>query len=342
MAAHPGYQAQARPGERIGRLTTTHRNMGISFPFSGLQNEEKKQTSTQFYNGLYVKRILITGAKGQLGNEMRRQAEQHTGFDWDFTDIDELDLCNEEAVLEYCERTHPAYIVNCAAYTAVDKAEDDIDTCYRVNRDAVTYLAKAATAINARILHVSTDYVFDGSQRTPYKETDPVCPATVYGKSKLAGEETLVEHCTDAVIVRTAWLYSSFGNNFVKTMLRLGRERDTLGVVNDQIGSPTYAGDLAGALMDIILQAEKGQFKPGLYHYSDEGVCSWYDFTLKIHELAGITSCKVSPISSAEYTYRTPRPAYSVLDKTKLIADYGLTIPSWEDSLAVCIAELHD
>ena len=288
-----------------------------------------------------MKRILITGAKGQLGNEMRRQAEQHTGFDWDFTDIDELDLCNEEAVLEYCERTHPAYIVNCAAYTAVDKAEDDIDTCYWVNRDAVTYRAKAATP-STPVSCMSPPTMYSTGVSALLKETDPVCPATVYGKSKLAGEETLVEHCTDAVIVRTAWLYSSFGNNFVKTMLRLGRERDTLGVVNDQIGSPTYAGDLAGALMDIILQAEKGQFKPGLYHYSDEGVCSWYDFTLKIHELAGITSCKVSPISSAEYTYRTPRPAYSVLDKTKLIADYGLTIPSWEDSLAVCIAELHD
>lgn len=316
--------------------------MGISYPLSGLQGEEKEDLSTQFHLGLYVKRILITGANGQLGNEMRRLAEQHRAFDWDFTDINELDLSNEGAVLDYCERTHPAYIVNCAAYTAVDKAEDDEATCYRVNRDAVTNLAKAASAVKAKILHVSTDYVFDGSQRTPYKETDPVCPATVYGKSKLAGEDTLSAHCPDAVIVRTAWLYSSFGNNFVKTMLRLGKERDTLGVVNDQIGSPTYAGDLAAALMQIIIQAEKGHFIPGLYHFSDEGVCSWYDFTLKIHELAGITSCKVSPISSAEYTYRTPRPAYSVLDKSKIKADYGLTIPSWEDSLAVCIAELHD
>lgn len=315
--------------------------MGISYPFSGL-NDEKKGTSTEFNFELYVKRILITGANGQLGNEMRRLAEQYTDFDWDFTDVGELDLCNEEVVFEYCERTRPAYIVNCAAYTAVDKAEDDAETCYRVNHDAVTHLAKAAAAINAKLIHTSTDYVFDGSQRTPYTETDPVCPATVYGKSKLAGEETVYEHCNDAVIVRTAWLYSSFGNNFVKTMLRLGRERDTLGVVNDQIGSPTYTGDLASALMHIILQAEKGHFIPGLYHYSNEGVCSWYDFTLKIHALAGITSCKVSPISSSEYTYRTPRPAYSVLDKTKIIADYGLTIPSWEDSLAVCIAELHD
>jgi len=316
--------------------------MGISFPFTGLQNKEEINTTAQFDYGLYVKRILITGANGQLGNEMRRLAEQNTAFDWDFTDINELDLSNEEAVLDYCERTRPAYIVNCAAYTAVDRAEDDEATCYRVNRDAVTHLAKAATAVNARILHVSTDYVFDGSQRTPYQETDPVCPASVYGKSKLAGEETLFAHCTDAIIVRTAWLYSSFGNNFVKTMIRLGKERDTLGVVNDQIGSPTYAGDLAAALVQIILQAEKGHFIPGLYHYTNEGVCSWYEFTLKIHELAGITSCTVSPISSAEYTYRTPRPAYSVLDTKKIKADYGLTIPSWENSLTVCIAELHD
>jgi len=316
--------------------------MGITFPLAGVLVDQNKETSpAPFEYGLYVKRILVTGANGQLGNEMRLLARQYPNFTWDFTDIGELDLSSAE-VHDYCQRTMPAYIINCAAYTAVDKAEEEIALCYTVNRDAVENLAKAASAVGARMLHVSTDYVFDGSQHTPYVETDPVCPVSVYGKSKLAGEQVLMADCPESVIVRTAWLYSIFGTNFVKTMIRLGKERPTLTVVADQIGTPTYAADLASALVHIILSAEKGHFTPGIYHYSNEGVCSWYDFALKIHQLSGITTCQVIPVETKDYPTKTVRPAYSVLEKTKIKATYGITIPSWETSLAVCISQIHD
>jgi len=275
-----------------------------------------------------------------LGNEMRLLADEYENFTFDFTDIAELDLCNAESVKEYCERTKPAYIINCAAYTAVDKAEDDIDLCRKVNRDAVENLAKAATSIGAKVLHVSTDYVFDGSNTTPYVETDRVCPASAYGRTKLEGEQVLTANCKDYVIVRTAWLYSEFGSNFVKTMIRLGKEKEAINVVSDQVGSPTYARDLADALMDIVSASEKGNFLPGIYHYSNEGVCSWYEFTLKIHEIAGITTCKVSPIAAKDYPAKAPRPAYSVLSKVKIKANYGIHIPTWEESLADCISKL--
>jgi dTDP-4-dehydrorhamnose reductase len=314
--------------------------MGIAYPLTGIFGEDKDRNAAVFEYGLYLKRILITGANGQLGNEMRLLAKEYENFTFDFTDIAELDLCNAEAVMEYCERTKPAYIINCAAYTAVDRAEDDIELCRKVNRDAVENLAKAATVVGAKVLHVSTDYVFDGSNTTPYLETDPVCPASAYGRTKLEGEEVLQAFCKDYIIVRTAWLYSEFGTNFVKTMIRLGKEKEALNVVSDQIGSPTFARDLADALMDIVSAAEKGNFKTGIYHYSNEGICSWYEFTLKIHELAGITTCKVSPIPAKDYPAKAPRPAYSVLSKEKIKADYGIHIPAWEESLADCIAKL--
>jgi dTDP-4-dehydrorhamnose reductase len=275
-------------------------------------HEDQTGKNVVFEYGLYVKRILVTGANGQLGNEMRLLADQYPGFTFDFTDIGELDLCNAEVVLEYCERTKPSYIINCAAYTAVDKAEDDTELCYKVNRDAVENLAKAATAVGAKVLHVSTDYVFDGTKHTPYVETDPVCPNSVYGQSKRAGEEALLAHCPESVVLRTAWLYSTFGNNFVKTMIRLGKERESLPVVFDQVGTPTYAGDLAFALMQIVEASEKGSFVPGIYHFSDEGVCSWYDFTVSIHRLSGITTCQVRPIESKDYPAKANRPAYSL------------------------------
>lgn len=314
--------------------------MGIAYPFTGMKEQDKNAATFEY--GLFLKRILITGANGQLGNEMRLLANEYDQFDFDFTDIAELDLCNAESVMEYCERTKPSYIINCAAYTAVDRAEDDIELCRRVNRDAVENLAKAATLVGAKVLHVSTDYVFDGTNTTPYLETDPVCPASAYGRTKLEGEEALRANCSDHVILRTAWLYSIYGTNFVKTMIRLGKERETLSVVSDQVGTPTYARDLADALMDIVVAAEKGNFIPGIYHYSNEGICSWYEFTLKIHELAGITTCQVSPIASKDYPAKAPRPAYSVLSKDKIKADYGIHIPAWEESLSDCIAKLND
>jgi dTDP-4-dehydrorhamnose reductase len=314
--------------------------MALSYPLNPIFKDEDGKDSAVFEYGLFHKTIMVTGANGQLGNEMRLLAKIYDEFDFDFTDIGELDLGNAEAVLEYCTNLQPAYIINCAAYTAVDRAEDDTALCWLVNRDAVTNLAKAAVAVGAKILHVSTDYVFDGTNTRPYLETDPVCPASAYGKSKLEGEITLMEHCPDSAIVRTAWLYSIYGNNFVKTMIRLGKEQDSINVVSDQVGAPTWGADLAYALMAIVNAAEKGKFIPGIYHFSNEGTCSWYEFTLKIHELAGIKDCKVSPIAAKDYKAKAPRPSYSVLSKEKIKADYGITIPQWENSLAACIALL--
>ena len=280
-----------------------------------------------------MKNILITGANGQLGSEIRVASGQFPQFRFFFTDVTELDICNREAVQAYMAENHMDGIVNCAAYTAVDKAEDDAETCYRINRDAVKNLAEAAREYKLDIIHVSTDYVFDGKSYLPYTEVMPVYPSSVYGKSKLEGERILMEICPEAVIVRTSWLYSSFGNNFVKTMLRLGQERDKLNVIFDQVGTPTYAADLAVALLSILAA---GKPAAGIYHYSNEGVCSWYDFTRSIHRLAGI-SCDLVPIESKEYPVRTPRPHFSVLNKAKIKQTYGIEIPHWEDSLEKCI-----
>lgn len=280
--------------------------------------------------------ILITGANGQLGNEMRVAAKDHPQHHFIYTDIDTLDITDRQAVLDFAKQHQTDMIVNCAAYTAVDKAEDDEQTAAKINADAVRNLAEAAVACHAGIIHISTDYVFDGNACVPYKEDMPVCPTNVYGRTKLAGEQVLQQVCPDAIIVRTAWLYSTFCNNFVKTMLRLGTERDTLNVIFDQVGSPTYAADLAKAIFAIIEAPEK---VPGIYHFTNEGVCSWYDFTVSIHRIAGIT-CKVVPIESDAYPVRTPRPHYSVLNKAKIKQTYGIEIPHWEDALQRCITEL--
>ena len=280
--------------------------------------------------------ILITGANGQLGNEMRVLSAGHPAHTYFFTDVEELDICNAEGVKTFVKDNHIDVIVNCAAYTAVDKAEDNAELCDRLNHLAPGYLAEAAEVCEAALIQISTDYVFDGTAHIPYTEDAPTCPNSVYGRTKLAGEREAMTRCSRTMIIRTAWLYSTFGNNFVKTMLRLGRERESLGVVFDQIGTPTYAADLARAIFTAI---EKG-IVPGIYHFSNEGVCSWYDFTLAIHRLAGITTCKVSPLHTDEYPAKAPRPHYSVLDKTKLKQTYGIEIPHWEESLARCIARL--
>lgn len=276
--------------------------------------------------------ILITGANGQLGSELSDRFAAFPQFNFIPTDIDTLDLTNADAVRQCIADKAIDYVINCAAYTAVDKAEDDIDLCYRVNRDAVRNIAKAASG-RARVLHVSTDYVFDGSGSRPYREDDTTNPQTVYGKSKREGEEVLLDTLSESIVVRTAWLYSSYGNNFVKTMLRLGNERPEISVVADQKGSPTHAGDLAQALLDIIVKAEASSvFHPGIYHYSNEGETTWFEFTREIFRQAGI-DCKVKPIATADYPTRTPRPAYSVLDKTKIKTTFGVAVPRWEDSL---------
>lgn len=280
--------------------------------------------------------ILVTGANGQLGNEMQvlaRENLQHTYF---FTDVQELDICDEQAVYAYVSEHKIDIIVNCAAYTAVDKAEDNVELCDKLNNIAPGYLARAAQANGAAMIQVSTDYVFDGTAHIPYTEEEPTCPASVYGSTKLAGEQNVMDHCEKAMVIRTAWLYSIYGNNFVKTMIRLGQERDSLGVIFDQIGTPTYANDLAQAIFAAI---NKGVVR-GIYHFSDEGVCSWYDFTIAIHRLAGIASCKVKPLHTADYPAKAPRPHYSVLDKKKIKDTFGIEIPHWEESLKRCINQL--
>ena len=280
-----------------------------------------------------MKTILITGSRGQLGNEMQQASSRFPVFKFIYTDVDELDICDKVALSAFVKDNAIDVIVNCAAYTAVDKAEDDVELCYKINAEAVGNIGEVASENSVQVVHISTDYVFDGTNYMPYTEDQPVCPATIYGKSKLVGEEALIGACPNAIIIRTAWLYSSFGNNFVKTMIKLGRERDSLSVIFDQIGTPTYAADLADVILNV-LNCEK--IVSGVYHFSDEGVCSWYDFTKAIHRIAAI-SCDVRPIETKDYVTRTPRPHYSVLNKTKIKNTFGITIPYWEDSLERCI-----
>lgn len=280
--------------------------------------------------------ILITGANGQLGNEMRVLSPENGGHTYFFTDVQELDICNEQAVMAFVTEHQIDVIVNCAAYTAVDNAEDNRELCDKLNNVAPGYLARAAQSRGAAMIQVSTDYVFDGTAHTPYTEEAPTCPASVYGFTKLAGEQNVMDHCERAIVIRTAWLYSIYGNNFVKTMIRLGRERENLGVIFDQIGTPTYANDLARAIYAAI---NKGIVR-GIYHFSNEGACSWYDFTVAIHRLAGITTCRVKPLHTVDYPTKAARPHYSVLDKTKIKTTFELDIPHWEESLAACIKKL--
>ena len=281
--------------------------------------------------------ILITGCNGQLGNEMQlleQQNPQHTYYN---TDVAELDITNREAIREFVDAHQIDGIVNCAAYTAVDKAEDNQDLCALLNHTAPGYLAEAVERRGGWLIQVSTDYVFDGTNHTPYVESDPVCPNSVYGRTKLAGEQAAAAACRKTMVIRTAWLYSTFGNNFVKTMIRLGKEKPELGVIFDQIGTPTYARDLAVAIMTAI---NKG-VQPGTYHFSNEGVISWYDFTKAIHRIAGITDCHVRPLHTSEYPTPAARPHYSVLDKTKIKQAYSIEIPYWEESLKACIEQLN-
>ena len=280
--------------------------------------------------------ILITGCNGQLGNEIQLLQAQYAQHTWFNTDVNELDITDKAAIERFVEANEIDGIVNCAAYTAVDKAESDPQLARKLNADAPAFLAEAVAKRGGWMVQVSTDYVFNGTKHTPYVETDEPCSNSVYGQTKLEGEQAVSKLCPNAMIIRTAWLYSEFGNNFVKTMIRLGREREQLGVIFDQVGTPTYAHDLAMVIMTAI---DKG-IKPGVYHFSNEGVTSWYDFTKSIHRLSGINTCQVSPLHTAEYPTPACRPAYSVLDKTKIKAAYGIEIPHWEESLAKCIAKL--
>lgn len=280
--------------------------------------------------------ILITGCNGQLGNEMQLLARENVQHSYFFTDVEELDITDSEAVEAFVEFNAIDCIVNCAAYTAVDKAEENEELCDLLNNVAPGHLARAVGKRGGIMVQVSTDYVFDGTNHIPYTESEPTCPNSVYGRTKLAGEQNVMANCANAMIIRTAWLYSTFGNNFVKTMIRLGKEKEALGVIFDQVGTPTYARDLA----HVIYAAINKGVVPGIYHFSNEGVISWYDFTKAIHRIAGITTCKVRPLHTEEYPTPAKRPHYSVLDKTKIKQTYGIEVPYWEDSLRECIQKL--
>lgn len=277
--------------------------------------------------------VLVTGANGQLGREMRRVAESSSDK-YLFTDVEELDITNYDAIYNMVSREKIDVIVNCAAYTNVDRAEDDEAFANLLNNRAVGYLAKAAKGCGATLVHISTDYVFDGSAHFPYNELQPTAPIGVYGATKLAGEQSVQESGCNYIIIRTSWLYSQWGGNFVKTMQRLTSERDELNVIFDQVGTPTYAGDLADAIGEIIATDQLD--KSGVYHYSNEGVCSWYDFAVEIARQSG-NECSIKPIHSYEFPSKVTRPHYSVLDKTKLKESFSATIPHWTESLDKCI-----
>ena len=282
-------------------------------------------------------RVLITGANGQLGNEMRRLGAVSPN-EYLFTDVAELDITDKAAVAEFVKSNNVEIIVNCAAYTNVDKAEDDEATAELINATAVRNLAEAVKAVDGTLFHVSTDYVFGSEGNTPRTEDMPTNPLGVYGKTKLHGEQAIAEVGAKSIIIRTAWLYSEFGNNFLKTMLRLTAEKESLNVVFDQVGSPTYAGDLALAIFSII---EGGVYagNEGVYHFSNEGVCSWYDFATEIAAAAG-HECVVLPCHSNEFPSKVTRPPFSVLDKTKIKTTFGIEIPHWRDSMLYCLQRL--
>jgi dTDP-4-dehydrorhamnose reductase len=283
-------------------------------------------------------KILVTGAKGQLGNEIRELSADYPLYRFLFTDVDELDITDEATVNAFVAADKPDVIINCAAYTAVDKAETDSSTANLINTKAPGILAKAAKKHYALLVHISTDYVFEGKSYVPVSETAVPNPQSLYAKSKYMGEQEIVKNAGKAIIIRTSWLYSPFGNNFVKTILKYGEERGRLKVVFDQIGTPTYAHDLARTILEILQEAAQ---EPGIhfYHYSNEGVASWYDFATAIIELSGI-SCKLDPIETKDYPLPAARPFYSVLNKEKIRQKYGLEIPYWRKSLQHCLKRM--
>lgn len=281
-------------------------------------------------------KILVTGSKGQLGSSLRRVFDNDPAIDATYTNHDTLDITDRDAVYRFLGDNKFDIVVNCAAYTAVDKAESDEILASALNTGAVGNLAEAAVKNGTRVIHISTDYVFSGQGCRPYEENDEPYPQSIYGRTKLEGEALLTSFCQNALIIRTAWLYSEFGGNFVKTMLRLAETRPEINVVADQIGTPTYAGDLAEAIHRIV---SSGEWKPGIYHFTDEGVASWYDFTKAIFEIAG-RDVKVNPIKTSEYPTQAKRPLYSVLSKKKIKKAFGLEIPYWRDSLKTCISQL--
>ena len=286
-------------------------------------------------------RVLITGSNGQLGSEIRELATKYKKLDFVFKDIPGLDICNFNLLQLFIVENNINAVINCAAYTAVDKAEEETIIAKKVNYEGVLNIVNALQAVNGKLIHISTDYIFDGNHCLPYKESDPVSPIGVYGETKRAGELAVINSDLDSIVIRTSWLYSAYGNNFVKTMLRLGNEKENLGVIFDQVGTPTYARDLAKTCLDILSgDSSVNISKNGnLYHFSNEGVTSWYDFAISIMELGGV-NCKVKPIQTKDYPTLAKRPQYSVLNKSKIKTDFKIEIPYWKDSLKECIYKI--
>ena len=284
--------------------------------------------------------IIVLGAYGQLGKSIKDISSNYPQYTFIFTDIDTQDITDCCAVETFIKKQKPAIIINCAAYTAVDKAESEQEQALLLNAKVVDNLAELALKNTAFLVHISTDYVFDGKGYKPYKEDDKTFPLSTYGETKLLGEQALINHSCHGVIIRTSWLYSEYGNNFVKTMIRLGKERQQLTVVHDQIGSPTYSGDLAKAIMEIV--NKRGQIKQTeIYHFSNEGVASWYDFAKEIMQLSECT-CEILPIPTDQYPTPAKRPFYSILDKQKIKSQYSINIPYWKDSLEKCIRKMSE
>ena len=285
--------------------------------------------------------ILVTGASGQLGSEIRERSARYSGYEFIFTDADELDITDAAATASFIMACQPTWVINCAAYTAVDRAEDEVALATAINAGGVENLVSALRGTSCRLIHISTDYVFDGTSPVPYTEDDTPSPDSAYGRSKLAGEKAAMKW-PDTMIIRTSWLYSSYGNNFVKTILGKAGSTQSLSVVFDQAGSPTYAADLAAAIIDIIsgVIRNSSNFVPGIFNYSNEGVCSWFDLASEIVKEAG-SPCAVLPVRSSAWPSRVKRPAYSVLDKTRIRENYNLRIPHWRTSLINCISKMN-
>ena len=285
--------------------------------------------------------ILITGSNGQLGSEIKDLVTNYKNFNFFFMDLPELNVCKSEELNTFIVDQNINTVINCAAYTAVDKAEKDEHTAQKVNSEGVLNLVNALKKVNGKLIHISTDYVFDGNHSQPYKESDPVSPVGVYGETKRAGELAVLNSSIDALVIRTSWMYSVYGNNFLKTMLKLGHDKDELGVIFDQVGTPTNASDLAKTCLDILAYSIEANInsKGKIYHYSNEGVTSWYDFSKAIMELGSI-DCKIRPIETKDYPTPAKRPHYSVLNKSKIKTDFNIQIPNWRDSLDKCIEKL--
>lgn len=313
----------------------------LSTKYLTLGQEQENNTQEPVFYGLVEQRVLVTGANGQLGNELKcRQDKSNNPFRFIFTDAEQLDICDEAQVMDFIANNDIQYIINCAAYTNVEKAEQDQQTAAAVNALGVENLAMAASHFGCKMIHISTDFVFDGQQKHPYTEQDTPNPLSVYGETKLRGEEAVRLYANDWIIIRTSWLYSTFGNNFVKTMRRLMAEKEALSVVDDQIGSPTYAADLAQMIVCILEHSLQNDWQTGIYHFSNTGNTSWFGFARRINLLSGLQACQVNPISSADYGAVAKRPAYSVMDTQKIQKTFGVIIPSWEDALNRCLKAL--